>query len=50
MALINIAHPKFRQSLLEEAKQRAYVYPDQILITGETDLFPDDEESRIVPA
>jgi acyl-CoA hydrolase/GNAT superfamily N-acetyltransferase len=31
MALINISHPKFRASLLEEAKKLNYVYPDQIL-------------------
>ncbi len=31
MALINIAHPKFRTTLLEEAKRLNYAYPDQIL-------------------
>ena len=45
MALINIAHPRFRAGLLEEAKRRAYLYPDQILITSDTNLYPEDEES-----
>jgi acyl-CoA hydrolase/GNAT superfamily N-acetyltransferase len=31
LALINIAHPKFRDWLLECAKQQGYVYKDQIL-------------------
>ncbi|RJO63270.1 MAG: GNAT family N-acetyltransferase [Myxococcales bacterium] len=31
LALINIAHPRFRASLLEEAKALSYVYPDQTL-------------------
>jgi acyl-CoA hydrolase/GNAT superfamily N-acetyltransferase len=30
MALINIAHPKFRHELLEEAKRFKFVYPDQM--------------------
>ncbi len=29
VALIEIAHPKFRAALLEEAKRRRYVFPDQ---------------------
>jgi acyl-CoA hydrolase/GNAT superfamily N-acetyltransferase len=43
MALINIAHPKFRKELLEEAKKRAYVYPDQILVETETFDYPEEE-------
>ncbi len=31
MALINIAHPQFRDELLEAAKEQGYVYKDQIL-------------------
>ncbi len=31
MALISIAHPKFRDELLEAAKSQGYVYKDQIL-------------------
>lgn len=45
MALINIAHPKFRKNLLEAAKRQAYVYPDQIFIHSENHAYPDDEES-----
>lgn len=44
MALISIAHPRFRKELLEEAKQRAYVYQDQILIHTETHSYPEREE------
>ncbi len=46
MALISIAHPKFRQELLEEAKRRAYVYPDQILIQTAGREYPEEAESR----
>ena len=46
MALISIAHPKFRKALLEEAKKRSYVYPDQIFIHTENHAYPDEEESR----
>jgi acyl-CoA hydrolase/GNAT superfamily N-acetyltransferase len=46
LALINIAHPLFRQQLLEEAKRRAYVYPDQILLTTEYHAYPEEEESE----
>ncbi|MDY0045766.1 MAG: acetyl-CoA hydrolase/transferase C-terminal domain-containing protein, partial [Syntrophales bacterium] len=31
LALINIAHPKFREELLEAAKKQGYVYKDQVL-------------------
>ncbi|NIA18553.1 MAG: GNAT family N-acetyltransferase [Simkaniaceae bacterium] len=34
MALIHIAHPKFRNELLEDARKRNLVYPDQIAISG----------------
>ncbi|RJR51560.1 MAG: GNAT family N-acetyltransferase [Desulfobacteraceae bacterium] len=45
MALINIAHPKFRKELLEAAKRHAYVYPDQTFIHSESHSYPDEEES-----
>jgi GNAT superfamily N-acetyltransferase len=48
MALISIAHPRFRKELLEEAKKRAYVYPDQILIHTENHAYPEEEEGRVV--
>ncbi len=31
LALINIAHPKFRAKLIEEAKKLHYIYADQVL-------------------
>ena len=34
IALINIAHPKFREGLLAEAKRARLVYEDQILLAG----------------
>lgn len=34
MALINIAHPKFREELLAEAKRNHLVYDDQILLAS----------------
>jgi len=46
MALINIAHPRFRRELLEEAKKRSYVYPDQILIHAENQAYPEEEETK----
>jgi|Deesub1362A_J573_1020465.scaffolds.fasta_scaffold00060_51 acyl-CoA hydrolase/GNAT superfamily N-acetyltransferase len=48
MALISIAHPRFRRELLEEAKKRAYVYPDQILVDAEIYTYPEEEERRAV--
>ena len=44
MALINIAHPKFRKELLEAAKRLHYVYPDQI-IPSSIDLYPEQYET-----
>lgn len=46
MALINIAHPKFRQMLLEEAKRHNYVYKDQML-TPEWAVYPEDLETTM---
>lgn len=45
MALINIAHPQFRDELLEKAKEHAYVYPDQILLNAEQNLYPEEVEA-----
>ncbi len=44
MALINIAHPKFRKELLEAAKRLHFVYPDQLIPTS-IDLYPEQYES-----
>ncbi|MHA1733949.1 MAG: GNAT family N-acetyltransferase [Promethearchaeota archaeon] len=49
MAMISIAHPKFRQWLLEEAKCQNYVYSDQILPTtpdGEVVIYPAQYETN----
>jgi acyl-CoA hydrolase/GNAT superfamily N-acetyltransferase len=40
LALINIAHPKFREKLLAEAKRIRYVYQDQILPPIYEPLYP----------
>jgi len=44
MALIGVAHPKFRAALLEEAKKLNYVYKDQIL-PEEGVVYPEDLET-----
>ena len=40
MALISIAHPKFRRQLLTQAKELNYIYNDQIL--PETGIYPEE--------
>lgn len=45
MALINVAHPRFRKELLEAAKRLHYVYPDQIIPTA-LELYPEQYERR----
>lgn len=42
MALISIAHPKFRDELLEAAKNQGYVFKDQILPVV---LYPKEYET-----
>ena len=46
MSLINIAHPKFRNELIQFAKQRKYVYEDQIELSWETVRYPEELERR----
>ena len=46
MALINIAHPKFRAKLLEGAKKLNYVYQDQML-PGEMVRYPEELETTM---
>lgn len=41
MSLIEIAHPDFRSELLDEAKRRHYVFPDQVAPRGR---YPWEEE------
>ncbi|HUH65209.1 MAG TPA: GNAT family N-acetyltransferase [Syntrophales bacterium] len=45
MSLISIAHPKFRPSLIEEAKKRGLIYKDQAYIPGERGRYPEDLET-----
>jgi acyl-CoA hydrolase/GNAT superfamily N-acetyltransferase len=44
MALISIAHPKFRASLIEEAKERNLIYKDQAFIPGKRGQYPEQLE------
>ena len=46
MALISIAHPKFRPELLAKAKEHSYVFPDQIIVNTDSDLYPEWAESK----
>ncbi len=45
MSLISIAHPKFRQWLLDEAKQRGLVYSDQKMLSDERGRYPEELET-----
>ncbi len=47
MALIQIAHPKFRPWLLAEAKARHLVYADQIELPVHMPVYPDELEQWI---
>ncbi len=47
MALINIAHPKFRKRLLEGAKKLNYIYRDQMLMPEEA-VYPEELEATMV--
>lgn len=42
MELVQIAHPKFRSQLIEEAKLRRYIFVDQVPPTTQDLLFLDD--------
>ncbi len=44
MALIGIAHPKFRKDLIQAAKTRKYVYEDQIELSWEKVRYPQELE------
>ncbi len=48
LALINIAHPRFREQLLAEAKSIHYVYEDQILTAIYEPLYPGQWETHQV--
>ena len=44
LALINIAHPKFRAELIKAAKAQKYVYADQIVLDTEKVAYPEELE------
>jgi acyl-CoA hydrolase/GNAT superfamily N-acetyltransferase len=44
MALISIAHPKFRPWLIEEAKKRNLIYRDQAFLPGKRGEYPEQFE------
>ncbi|MBL7222400.1 MAG: GNAT family N-acetyltransferase [Candidatus Brocadiae bacterium] len=44
LALINIAHPKFRNELIQAAKQHQYVQEDQIELAWEHVTYPEELE------
>jgi acyl-CoA hydrolase/RimJ/RimL family protein N-acetyltransferase len=46
MELISIAHPKFRPSLIEEAKRNFLIYKDQAFIPGERGEYPEFLETH----
>jgi acyl-CoA hydrolase/RimJ/RimL family protein N-acetyltransferase len=45
MALISIAHPKFRPWLIEEAKKRGLIFKDQAFIPGKSGEYPEELET-----
>ncbi|MDP8224291.1 MAG: GNAT family N-acetyltransferase [Candidatus Lernaella stagnicola] len=45
MALIAIAHPKFRPWLIREAKANHIIYKDQAFLSGKRGEYPEDLES-----
>ncbi len=46
LALVNIAHPKFRKELLMAAKAQNYIYQDQIEMTWEQMSYPEELEKH----
>lgn len=51
LQMINIAHPDFREELLEHAKKWHYVYSDQklpISVDGRISLYPEKYETRLI--
>lgn len=45
MDLIAIAHPKFREQLIEQAKERNLIYRDQAFISGAHGVYPEELET-----
>jgi len=46
LALIHIAHPRFRNDLLQAAKAQRYIHEDQIELAWEDVRYPDELERR----
>ncbi|NLE94756.1 MAG: GNAT family N-acetyltransferase [Dehalococcoidia bacterium] len=46
MDLIQIAHPRFRPWLIQEAKKRMLIYKDQAFIPGRRGEYPEEMETR----
>ncbi len=44
MALITIAHPKFRPQLIQKAKKRFLIYKDQAFVAGKAGEYPENLE------
>jgi acyl-CoA hydrolase len=44
LSLINIAHPKFRQGLIQAAKANKYIYEDQIELAWDKVRYPEELE------
>jgi acyl-CoA hydrolase/GNAT superfamily N-acetyltransferase len=47
MELAQIAHPKFREDLIEEAKKRRYIFADQLPPSNEDLLFLEDYKTSL---
>jgi acyl-CoA hydrolase/GNAT superfamily N-acetyltransferase len=47
MELTQIAHPQFRTGLIEEAKKRGYIFPDQLPPSAEDLIFLENYKERI---
>ncbi|MFP4671311.1 MAG: GNAT family N-acetyltransferase [Desulfohalobiaceae bacterium] len=47
MELTQIAHPKFREELINEAKKRHYIFPDQLPPSKEDLLFLENYKSHL---
>ena len=45
-ALIDIAHPDDRETLVEQAKQKKILFEDQIFLSGSAHLYPMDIETK----
>ncbi|MFH2060601.1 MAG: GNAT family N-acetyltransferase [Pseudomonadota bacterium] len=50
MELAKISHPKFRKELIEEAKKRHYIFPDQLPPSSQDLMFLDQYQSSLTLA